>query len=91
MDTWNDSWTDFLNLLEGQTVHLAAWKTHFAQDIILSGDIPIFVTSIEMVQFVGKRGKICAGGKCYHDWLMEGGEIHSSSYHRKTEKFRKLY
>ena len=47
-------WSEFLNLLEGQAVHLAAPKTHSVQDIILSGDIPIFATSIEMVQFVGK-------------------------------------
>ena len=47
-------WCDFLNFFEGQTVHLAAPKTHFAQDIILPGDIPIFVMSIEMVEFVGK-------------------------------------
>ena len=51
-------WSDFLNLLEGQTVHLAAPKTHFAQDIILSGDMPIFAMSIEMVQFVGKNNHV---------------------------------
>ena len=47
-------WSDFLKLLEGQTINSAAPKTHFAQDIILSGDKQIFATSIEMVQFSGK-------------------------------------
>lgn len=47
-------WSEFLNLLEGQTVHLAAPKTHFAQDILLSTDMPIFATSIEMIKFIGK-------------------------------------
>ena len=51
-------WSDLLNLLEGQTVHLAAPKTHFTRDIILSSDIPIFATSIEMVQFVGKTNHV---------------------------------
>ena len=47
-------WSDFLNILESQTVNLPAPKTHFAQDITLSGDISDFATSIEMVQFFGK-------------------------------------
>ena len=51
-------WSDFLILLEGQTVHLAAPKTHFGQGIMLSGDIPIFATNIEMVQFVGKSNHV---------------------------------
>ena len=50
--------SDFLNLLEGQTVHSAAPKTHFAQDIILSGDIQIFATIIEMLQFVCKSNNV---------------------------------
>ena len=40
------------------TVHLVAPKSHFAQDIILSGDIPIFATSLEIVQFVGKKNHV---------------------------------
>ena len=56
-------WSDFLNFLERQTVHLAAPKTHFAQDIILSGDMPIFAMSIKMVQFVGKNNHV-QGEKC---------------------------
>ena len=46
------------NLLESQRVHFAAPKNHFAQDIILSADIPIFATIIEMVQFVGKSNHV---------------------------------
>lgn len=51
-------WQEFLNLLEGQTVHLAAPKTHFAQDIMFTADTPIFSTSIEMVKFAGKSNLI---------------------------------
>jgi len=54
---WNQEmipWQEFLNLLEGQTVHLAAPKTHFAEDICIADDKPIFATSISMVKFSGK-------------------------------------
>ena len=46
------------NLFQGQRKHFAAPKTHFAQDIILSADISIFTTIIEMVQFVGKSNHV---------------------------------
>ena len=49
------AWQEFLNLLEGQTVHLATPKSHYAQDIILSSDIPVFATSISMIKFSGSR------------------------------------
>ena len=52
------SWFNFSNLLKRQTVHLAAAKAHFAQNIILSGDISIFATSIKIAQFVGKRDHV---------------------------------
>ena len=51
-------WSDFLNLLEGQTVHLAAPKTHFIQEIILPGDIQIFAAIIEMVQLVDRSNHV---------------------------------
>ena len=51
-------WQEFLNLLEGQSLHLAAPKTHFSQDILLTSDIPIFATSIGMVEFVGSSTDI---------------------------------
>ena len=51
-------WSDFLNLLEVQTVHLAATKTHFIQEIILPGDIQIFAAIIEMVQLVDKSNHV---------------------------------
>ena len=54
-------WSELLTILEGQTVHLVAPESHFAQDIILSGDIPIFATSLEIVQFVGKRNHVQGG------------------------------
>lgn len=43
-----------LNLLEGQTVHFTAPKTHFDQEIILSDGRPSFGTGIEMLQLAGK-------------------------------------
>ena len=51
-------WSDFLNLFEGQTVHLAAPKTHFIQEIILPGDIQIFAAIIEMVQLVDRSNHV---------------------------------
>ena len=39
-------------------VHLAAPNNNFAQDIALSGDIPISATTIKMVQFVGKSNNV---------------------------------
>lgn len=52
------AWKDMLFLLEGQTLHLPAPKTHFAKDIIFERDTPIFATSKEPIVFVGKRGCI---------------------------------
>jgi hypothetical protein len=37
-------WQDLLRLLEGDKIHIATPKTHFAQDIILEKDTPIFCT-----------------------------------------------
>ena len=45
---WTDkiiSWQDFLRLLEGDKIHVPTPKTHFAQDIILDKDTPIFCTT----------------------------------------------
>ena len=52
------SWAELFNLLEGQTLHLAAPKTHFSQDIVLSSDIPVFATSIEMIKFVDRSSYV---------------------------------
>ena len=49
-------WHDFLLLLEGETVHLAAPKTHYAQDITLAADVPIFGTSCSEIKFGSGRG-----------------------------------
>ena len=45
---WNDKllpWSDFLNLLEGLPIHIAAPKTHFAEDLLWNRNTPIFATS----------------------------------------------
>ena len=39
-------------LLEGQTVHLPAPKTHYRQDILFQGDTPIFCTSKDELSYV---------------------------------------
>ena len=54
-------WPEFLNLLEGQTVHLATPKSHYAQDIVLLADIPVFSTSISMIKFSGSRSSNIEG------------------------------
>ena len=43
-------WHDFLQLLEGQTIHVPAPKTHFAEDLILDKDTPIFATLIGRIR-----------------------------------------
>lgn len=38
-------WSDFLNLLEGEEIHIQVPKTHFSEDPVWSADTPIFATS----------------------------------------------
>ena len=38
-------WQDMLRLLEGDKIHVPTPKTHFAQDIILEKDTPMFCTA----------------------------------------------
>lgn len=45
------SWQAFLNLLEGQNVHLATLKYHFSEDIHICNDVQIIVTSILDARF----------------------------------------
>ena len=52
------SWQEFLNLLEGQIVHLAAPKSHFSEDIYICSDVPILATSISPRRFVGRNSNI---------------------------------
>ena len=42
-------WQDLLRLLEGDAVHFPAPKTHYAKDILLTADTPIFCTSIREI------------------------------------------
>ena len=52
---WNDKmipWHDLLLLLEGEPVHFPAPKTHFAEDILLETDIPVFATSKYKLAYV---------------------------------------
>ena len=50
-------WHDFLLLLEGQMVHLPAPKTHYAKDIALEKDTPIFCTGKQPFVYI-KNGVI---------------------------------
>ena len=52
------SWQEFLDLLEGQNVHLAAPKSHFTEDIYIFSDIPILATSISPIRFAGRSSNI---------------------------------
>ena len=45
-------WNEFLLLLEGHTVHLPAPKNHFASDICIDKDTPVFATSKDVIKFV---------------------------------------
>ena len=47
-------WQDFLNMLEGIEVHIPTPKTHYAEDIELTSDIPFFATSIGPITFTGR-------------------------------------
>ena len=50
------SWSDFLLLLEGQTVHLPRPKNQFVTDLRIdrSNTIPFFATSKTDIEFIGK-------------------------------------
>ena len=50
-------WADLLLLLEGQPVHLSTPKTHFAKDIVLDSDTPVFCTSKGPILYV-KGGSV---------------------------------
>lgn len=50
-------WHDFLLLLEGQLVHLPAPKTHFSEDLVLSGTTPVFATGKHPLVYI-KGGQI---------------------------------
>ena len=48
------SWQEFLNLLEAQNVNLAAPKTHYATNMIITDGVSIFAPSIAPIMFAGK-------------------------------------
>ena len=50
-------WQDLLLMLEGQPVHLPAPKSHYAKDLVLENDTPIFATSKHELVFI-KNGVI---------------------------------
>ena len=51
------AWKDFLLLLEGQIVHLPSPKNHFAKDVCINQDTPIFATSKSEIVYSGKHNQ----------------------------------
>jgi hypothetical protein len=47
------TWKDLLLLLEGETVKLPAPKNNFANDVVISSDVPIFATSKAPIVYKG--------------------------------------
>ena len=45
-------WHNLLLLLEGQTVHLPAPKSHYAEDIVFERDVPIFCTGKDELVYI---------------------------------------
>ena len=55
---WNEKiiqWHDLLLLLEGKPVYFPVPKTHFAEDILLKSDIPVFAASKYKLAYVKGR------------------------------------
>ena len=48
------SWKEMLLLLEVQTVHLLSPKNHYANDICISQDTPIFETGRSEITYLGR-------------------------------------
>ena len=48
------AWKDLLLLLEGQKVHLPSPKNHYATDICIENDTPIFATGKSRITYVGR-------------------------------------
>ncbi|XP_065060099.1 uncharacterized protein LOC135687470 [Rhopilema esculentum] len=48
------TWQNFLLLLEGKAVHLPSPKNHFAKDVCITTDVPIFATGKSEVTYIGK-------------------------------------
>ena len=71
-------WQEFLNLLEGESVHLTAAKTHYAREILNTDDVPIFSTSIAPIMFAGKSANIEGENAMMEEWWRRDGG--SSSY-----------
>ena len=51
-------WQEFLNLLERQSIYLAAPKIHYARAILITDDVLIFATSIAPIMFAGKIANV---------------------------------
>lgn len=57
-DSETIAWKCLLLLLEGETVKLPAPKNHFARDVVISGDVPIFATSKDRIKYLGPNNAL---------------------------------
>ena len=48
------AWKELLLLLEGQKVHLPSPKNHYAADICIDHDVPIFATGKSRITYTGR-------------------------------------
>ena len=56
------SWKDLLLLLEGEIVKLPSPKNHYAKDVCINTDIPVFATSKRPIEYVGKYHSVDSRG-----------------------------
>ena len=52
------AWQDMLRLLEGDKIHVPTPKTHFAEDVILDKDTPIFCTAPCRIRKFSRNGDV---------------------------------
>ena len=66
-------WQEFLNLLEGQSVHLARPNTHHCvRDILITDDVPIFaICHQNSTNHVCRKECQCWRGKCHDGSKVE--------------------
>ena len=70
-------WKSFLLLLEGDTVNLPAPKNHYATDVCIDHDIPIFATSKDTIKF---RGPYNAEDKNEDDMMASRWKVFHFTY-----------
>lgn len=70
-------WKSFLLLLEGDRVNLPAPKNHYAADICIENDVPIFATSKDIIKY---RGPYNAEDKNEDDMMSSRWKVFHFTY-----------